>query len=459
MFRDGPLGAVAAFSAMSNDRTSSLVAAVLFAALSPPSLAGTDGTGLKPGDILGAENCEQATGMLPDEVLSHYCAGEWVNRIVAFDPKIADPGEEWKRSSEANRGKYALDELGTIIDPKTGKQPQFIYAHPFPDIDERDPQVALKLVWDFFYTFYSSGNQFTHGGTLAWLDANSKSPSRSVRADAREQFWDGMEPALRPAENPRNLLSQALAWVWFPADLQGTVTLGYRFRDGDKRDANWAYVPALRRVRAVSPTNRSDGFLGSDLSQDDSFYFDGKPQDFKWRLIGKHKELVRGGLQSFNGSLHWEPGARQGSWRVSRDHLVRAGLNDPSWKGLPWAPIDDVLVERPVWEVEAIPKDRYYLYGRIRLRLDADYFRGTYNSKYSWQGEIMNMYNPTIPFGRSPDGKFWPYLAAVDAMVLAENLKLHRATASVNQTEFWEELELPFDPSFFELDAVVTRGK
>jgi len=31
---------------------------------------------------------------------------------------------------------------------------------------------------------------------------------------------------------------------------------------------------ALRRVRAVSPANRSDGFLGSDMSQDDGAFFE-----------------------------------------------------------------------------------------------------------------------------------------------------------------------------------------
>jgi hypothetical protein len=45
-------------------------------------------------------------------------------------------------------------------------------------------------------------------------------------------------------------------------------------------------------VRAVSPANRSDGFLGSDQSQDDGFFFDGKPEDFDWKVVG-HKEALR----------------------------------------------------------------------------------------------------------------------------------------------------------------------
>ena len=80
--------------------------------------------------------------------------------------------------------------------------------------------------------------------------------------------------------NPNNFLMQFIAAATSPADLYGTTALTWRYRDSDKRDSNWVYVPALRRVRAVSPANRSDGFLGSDMSQDDGPFFDGKPEDF-----------------------------------------------------------------------------------------------------------------------------------------------------------------------------------
>ena len=76
-----------------------------------------------------------------------------------------------------------------------------------------------------------------------------------------------------------------------PADLNGTAALTWRYRDSEKRDSSWAYVPALRRVRAVSPANRSDGFLGSDMSQDDGQFFDGKPEDFTWTLKGDSDQL------------------------------------------------------------------------------------------------------------------------------------------------------------------------
>jgi hypothetical protein len=61
------------------------------------------------------------------------------------------------------------------------------------------------------------------------------------------------------------------------------------------------------------------------------------------------------------------------------------------WRDV-WRPLasEFVLLKRPVWIVEGTPKDRYYLYGKPLLRFDKESWRGTYNSKYDWQGQILN---------------------------------------------------------------------
>src|SRR5262249_61886054 len=86
-------------------------------------------------------------------------------------------------------------------------------------------------------------------------------------------YYDGQPKHYSPPNNPDNLLFQFIALTLTPADLQGTSALSWRYKDPSKRDANWAYVPSLRRVRAVSPANRSDRLLRSDLSPDDRNIF------------------------------------------------------------------------------------------------------------------------------------------------------------------------------------------
>jgi hypothetical protein len=53
-----------------------------------------------------------------------------------------------------------------------------------------------------------------------------------------------------------------------PASVRGTGLLTYDYADG-REDDQWLYLPALRRVRRLSATSRSESFLGSDFSYDD----------------------------------------------------------------------------------------------------------------------------------------------------------------------------------------------
>ena len=179
-----------------------------------------------------------------------------------------------------------------------------------------------------------------------------------------------------------------------PADLSGTATLSYRFRDPDRRDAVWVYVPAVRRVRQVSPTNRSDGLLGSDVSPDDGHFFDGKPEDFTWTLAGRREGLVVADPDSLlgrGGPSEWIEAL--GAWRDRWiDAPPAAGFETSGWRGVSWAPAGAQLAKRAFWVVEGIPRDRYYSYGRLELWIDAATWKGAWNRKFSWTGELVNTY-------------------------------------------------------------------
>ena len=47
---------------------------------------------------------------------------------------------------------------------------------------------------------------------------------------------------------------------------------------------------------------------------------------------------------------------------------------------------------RPVWIVEAVPKNPYYLYGKQVMYFDKDNFRGYWKSKYDWKGNVLMNY-------------------------------------------------------------------
>jgi outer membrane lipoprotein-sorting protein len=60
---------------------------------------------------------------------------------------------------------------------------------------------------------------------------------------------------------------RALAFFLSPPEVKGVGLLSWSYPDRD--DAQWLYLPELRRVRQISGTSRKQSFQGSDFSYDD----------------------------------------------------------------------------------------------------------------------------------------------------------------------------------------------
>jgi hypothetical protein len=408
---------------------------------------------------LNQQTWKIAEELLPEEFLNRYKNGEWRHSIYEPPPDTVFADLDFIAAGKDNLGRYAIGPEGQVVEVATGKQPPFIYGPPFPNIDPNDPQAGTKAVWNFFYQSYLLGNS-RNFVNLDWV--GTKGMERRMATDVYQKFFDGQPDKYRPAANPQNFLFQQLTTVTTPADLQGTVAMTHRFRDPKQRDAVWTYVPALRRVRAVSPANRSDGFLGSDMAQDDGSYFDGKPEDFTWRLIGDGEVLQlidRESLLEGKFNLRQLPeGGTEGTDSLRPRFAYQADNGDP--EGVAWRPLETefVLIKRPVWIVEGVPKDRYYLYGRIVLRFDKEGWSGTYNSKYDWQGQILNSYMPVYGPYFNIGGEWRRYAAALFTM--SQNWKMNRATVSYADPKNPRyQSRISYPDGFFNIDKLMQKGK
>ena len=415
--------------------------------------------GLKPGDTLDSNMWQKAENILPPEVLKHYEKNEYVNKIVSWPEERYNWPADFQAATKQNAGRYTTGKLGEILDSSTGKQPPYILGFPFPQIDPADPNAGVKAVWNFFYRTYYFGN------LRAESQLNMMNPGsleRRLDVDVRFMYYDGVPEEERVKENPQNFLYQQLVVVESPNDLQGTASLSWRFRDAQKRDSSWAYVPALRRVRAVSPANRSDGFLGSDMSQDDGPFFDGKPEDFEWKFKGEVDQFRLADPMNLAGQSS-DVWIDTGGWRANWPDTKFLGYMDPKWKGLSWAPITAGLANRKFYVVEATPRDKYYLYGKIELYLDKVTFQGAWNRKFSWKGELIN----TLGDGLGPhtvvrpNGKKDWVQGSNQAFQCAAALKLNGATVAGIKSSPTSNFDarLTFDPKIFDLDSLSSYGK
>ena len=415
-------------------------------------------TELKDGEVIGKDNAASVRELLPVEIYQHYVKGEYQNSYFDLSkPNLHSPLHPpvFRAATEANRGRYALTPENSIV-YTDGKDPGFITGFPFPDIDINDPQAGPKVVWNYFYNWWFNGNGHFYN-ELVWV--NRSGIDRAVVAEALFMYYQSA-PEAKDLPNPLKLYQRSKTLVRSPADLHGTAALSWRFKDPQARDQNWTYVPALRRVRAVSPANRSDGFLGSDLAQDDGQYFDGKPEDFEWKLVGETEQLVLADAASYRGDVELRavPG---GGWRTIWDERPWVGYETPGWTGLKWAPTEAVLVKRPFWVIEGVPKDRYYLFGKLVLRFDRDTYRGYWASKYDWKGALLASYQVQNGAFHTPDGGEHWFTAARSVYQTAENVKLDRATTVrfTRSPETPADYKVPLRPEEFAPDWLVRSGK
>ena len=424
-------------------------------AVGPRAAAG----GPPSGTLLGPGTATLARGFLPEEILARYRAGEFAHEVMDARPDTQWTDPAFLAAAEKNRGHYAVSDAGSIVDRTTGTQPTAIFGPPFPDIRPDDPQAGAKLVWNYFYNSYLLGDD-RNVTALSWIGRHGL--DRQIRTEVWQKFYDGQPFDGTASPNPRNFLFQQFVETQYPADLQGSLSLTWRYR-GVSRDTTWAYVPAIRRIRAISPTNRSDGFLGSDMSQDDGAFFDGKPEEFRWTYVGEAEMLCLYDRAAIIEGAHDIRPLPGGGWRAVFPPRPRFGWQEPRAGVVAWAPLPErtILVRRPVSVVEGVPRDPYYLYGKIVLRLEKDTYAGCYNSKSDWKGEALNTYTPLRgAWFRVGESSWRPYTAA--QFTLSQNFKLDRATAShpyADGPEVPSDSLIPLNPQLLEYEALVRRGR
>jgi hypothetical protein len=137
---------------------------------------------------------------------------------------------------------------------------------------------------------------------------------------------------------------------------------------------------------------------------------------------------------------------------------------DESWRGIAWAPLSAALAKRRFLVVEAVPKDKYYLYGKIELYIDSITFQGAWNRKFSWKDKLLNTlqvmaYNPIKL--TAPDGKETYVQGGNMAYQCAETIAARRATVGgikISPTSLFDA-RVKYDAALFDMNSLSRYGK
>ncbi len=340
------------------------------------ALARTGAADVAPGDVITAANKEQVRGLVPPEFYSYAIENtpELEMRIVATEDFPVHP--KYVEATVKFACQASVDAQGRLVNYGAGQ--------PFPfsewakeatghrcDLTPDDPQFALKLAWNVNQRWQGgSGFNIPH-----WGFANMRNAGRETwrlsQGEYRRTYFSGradLLPATTELEPGTNVEWAEYFDVKSPFDLRGTMFLLYRYRDG-KEDDTWAYIPALRRVRRIAATQKSDSLLGTEFTLEDFYLFSGYVWDHAWEYQG---ESVMLGVSNSQRTCF-----PRVLGKLSPTGMVRLGT-DAEWAACTFAPygampmVGESWQKRVTFELDDIPKQEGHPYSRKKLWYDKE---------------------------------------------------------------------------------------
>jgi Protein of unknown function (DUF1329) len=329
---------------------------------------------VSPGDKINASNVEKVKNLISPGL-------EWCIKrgfpITITETKRVEWPKAYKEATEKYAPQVKLSADGLTVQ-------NYVAGQPFPNVDPKDPQFALKVMWNYEYGFVNGLDDTDlrnfDADTGSIPEAGPMTVERHFLLDHfRRLFWTGrlyVEP--KPDKpNPNGYRAQqGLYPILEPFDLKGVGALGNRYTDSAKQDDSWLYLPSLRRVRRLSTAQRSDALFGQDTDVDSYYGYAGHISWMDWKYLGE-KEIIA---------------------TVHAEHFPVKWHDKVDWA---W---DDVWEKRNVYVIEGTSKLPQYAYSKRLLFIDKETWGIPYSDIYDRSGELWKIWINDISFRKSVPG-------------------------------------------------------
>lgn len=331
-----------------------------------------------PGTTVTKKNAELTDGYVAEGVKWALLNGMDME-IVPYR-KIPMP-RAYEEATEKYSAQVRLSDKGELENWVAGK--------PFPIIDENDPRVAMKIMYNFERTHYFTDDLALHlvdadTGSL-YIDSNGNRVYKVERHFVADwlrvlQFQGRIRhppiPKFKKNED-RTFRKSGLYPLIEPFDLKGVGGISYRYTDLIRQDDTWLYLPFVRRVRRMSSAQRSDALFGQDIDVDSYGGYAGQIPWFDWKYLGKKPMLA-----SLHGvHLPPVPCKTDGGMTFCENWELRPN----------------------VYILEGTPRDPNYAYSKRIIYVDAETNFVIYSDLYDRGGQLWKVIMQSIRTDKRPN--------------------------------------------------------
>jgi hypothetical protein len=328
---------------------------------------------LPAGTVISAANVDQVKN---DTFEGHTIASlltekmEWRIRNNGWKLPLAksqnvELDQNWVKATQANAGKTTINTESCRIDGWGA-------GAPFPNIDEKDPQAAEKIVWNFHLGQMIGDVSQVQNFTQLLIDGKKGVHAEPV-AEFSRYTMKGRLIGDTTVEGDGSERGRQLLYFKSPSDMKGLGTYTVMY-DSEKVNSVWAYIPAVRRVRQLSGGAWMDPVGSSDQLQDDLEGFNARPCWYSgYKLLGKRWVLAAAN-------------ARTDLWNTKGSNFAEKypGLeNEPPY----WNLNNDRYEPREVFVVEATTPSAHP-YSKKILYMETRFPRVHYAEAYNRKGEF-----------------------------------------------------------------------
>jgi hypothetical protein len=236
------------------------------------------------------------------------------------------------------------------------------FGVPFPQ-----PTEALEVLWNHLTRY--------RGGSILRDFSSATVQAKGDYTLVTYRQLVGFREKISDLDPEANLLFYTRVQTNSPSRYAGEVTLVQEpINQVSTPRAAWQYIPGQRRVRRA-PTvayDNSARYSFGQLLSDSVDGFNGAPDRYDWKLIGKRELLV--GYNTF----------ALASKKVSYDELLKPGYLNPDLNR---------YEKHRVWVIEATLKPgARHVYGKRRFYIDEDTWQIMASDIYDNRGELWRNY-------------------------------------------------------------------